>query len=298
MAGSCPEISLSARATSRSRFEPGKMRTADFMTVEAFVSTQIGENGPRQQVHDIRIRGSWGALGDQDRHQGFAVLGDDERDRAPGRRLGAVDRERAHASRHVAERDRPPRSQRPRRAAQKFEIGQPIDFRIVRYPLEAVAEAALDADEEPRVEPATLVRALERLSGAPFVEQKRPAHLGPGRLRASGSGPHRRSGRPRQADQREGEQQPCGARKIHPPTSMREFSMMGLAKSFSAASLSSLSARPTSSPSSSMSNTLPWRTLATPARPSALSAPSIALPCGSSTPDFKVTVTPTLIPDW
>src|SRR5216684_2124042 len=67
--------------------------------------------------------------------------------------------------------------------------------------------------------------------------------------------------------------------------------MMGLAKSFSAASFSALSARPTSSPSSSMSNTLPWRTLATPAMPSALSAPSIAFPCGSSTPDFKVTVT-------
>src|SRR5216684_6010860 len=67
--------------------------------------------------------------------------------------------------------------------------------------------------------------------------------------------------------------------------------MMGLAKSFSAASFSAFSARPTSSPSSSMSNTLPWRTLATPAMPSALSAPSIAFPCGSSTPDFKVTVT-------
>src|SRR6266699_480720 len=67
--------------------------------------------------------------------------------------------------------------------------------------------------------------------------------------------------------------------------------MMGLARSFSAASFSSPSARATSSPSSSMSNTLPWRTLATPAIPSALSAPSMAFPCGSSTPDFKVTVT-------
>src|ERR1700694_1146456 len=67
--------------------------------------------------------------------------------------------------------------------------------------------------------------------------------------------------------------------------------MIGLARSFSAASLSALSARPTSSPSSSISNTLPWRTLATPAIPSALSAPSMAFPCGSSTPDFKITVT-------
>src|SRR5229473_2357239 len=67
--------------------------------------------------------------------------------------------------------------------------------------------------------------------------------------------------------------------------------MMGLARSFSAASFSAPSARATSSPSSSMSNTLPWRTLATPAIPSALSAPSMAFPCGSSTPDFKVTVT-------
>src|ERR1700736_6628107 len=40
-----------------------------------------------------------------------------------------------------------------------------------------------------------------------------------------------------------------------------------------------------------MSNTLPWRTLATPATPSDLSAPSIALPWGSRMPDFSVTVT-------
>src|ERR1043166_6475306 len=40
-----------------------------------------------------------------------------------------------------------------------------------------------------------------------------------------------------------------------------------------------------------MSNTLPWRTLATPATPSDLNAPSIALPCGSRTPDLRVTVT-------
>src|SRR5579872_4264927 len=40
-----------------------------------------------------------------------------------------------------------------------------------------------------------------------------------------------------------------------------------------------------------MSNTLPWRTLATPATPSERNAPSIALPCGSRMPDFKVTVT-------
>src|SRR5437868_7343735 len=40
-----------------------------------------------------------------------------------------------------------------------------------------------------------------------------------------------------------------------------------------------------------MSNTLPWRTLATPSTPSDFSAPSIALPCGSRMPDFSVTVT-------
>src|SRR5262245_34423305 len=40
-----------------------------------------------------------------------------------------------------------------------------------------------------------------------------------------------------------------------------------------------------------MSNTLPWRTLATPAIPSDFSAPSIALPWGSRMPDFSVTVT-------
>src|SRR3954467_13106260 len=35
---------------------------------------------------------------------------------------------------------------------------------------------------------------------------------------------------------------------------------------------------------------LPWRTLATSAKPSACSAPSMALPCGSSTPFFSVMV--------
>src|SRR5258707_14260675 len=40
-----------------------------------------------------------------------------------------------------------------------------------------------------------------------------------------------------------------------------------------------------------MSKTLPWRTLATPLTPSDFRAPSMALPCGSRIPDFKVTVT-------
>src|SRR4051812_24908427 len=40
-----------------------------------------------------------------------------------------------------------------------------------------------------------------------------------------------------------------------------------------------------------MSNTLPWRTLATPSTPSDFSAPSMALPCGSRMPAFNVTVT-------
>src|SRR5262245_45270205 len=39
-----------------------------------------------------------------------------------------------------------------------------------------------------------------------------------------------------------------------------------------------------------MSKTLPCRTLATPAMPSDLSAPSIALPCGSRMPDLRVAV--------
>src|SRR5215470_6871235 len=39
-----------------------------------------------------------------------------------------------------------------------------------------------------------------------------------------------------------------------------------------------------------MSNTLPWRTLVTPATPSDLSAPSIALPWGSRIPVLRVTV--------
>src|SRR5271157_5676410 len=40
-----------------------------------------------------------------------------------------------------------------------------------------------------------------------------------------------------------------------------------------------------------MSKTLPWRTALTPSIASDRKAPSIALPCGSSTPDFSVTVT-------
>src|SRR6185369_13550753 len=74
-------------------------------------------------------------------------------------------------------------------------------------------------------------------------------------------------------------------------TSTRKFSITVLASSFSAASRSVVSALAASPASSSMSNTLPWRTLAIPATPSDLSAPSIALPCGSSTPFFRVTVT-------
>ena len=46
-----------------------------------------------------------------------------------------------------------------------------------------------------------------------------------------------------------------------------------------------------SAPASSMSNTLPWRTLAMPSTPSDFKAPSMALPCGSRMPDFSVTVT-------
>src|ERR1700756_1024221 len=67
--------------------------------------------------------------------------------------------------------------------------------------------------------------------------------------------------------------------------------MITLARSLSAAALSAASARAGSMLSSSMSNTLPWRTLATPEMPSDLSAPSIALPWGSSTPGLRVTVT-------
>src|SRR5215813_5381581 len=67
--------------------------------------------------------------------------------------------------------------------------------------------------------------------------------------------------------------------------------MMVLASRVSAAFLSVVSACARSVPSNSTSNTLPWRTLAIPATPSALRAPSMALPCGSSTPDFSVTVT-------
>src|SRR6202023_1869108 len=64
-----------------------------------------------------------------------------------------------------------------------------------------------------------------------------------------------------------------------------------LANSLSAASFNAASALALSEPDSSMSNTLPWRTLATPSTPSDFSAPSMALPCGSRMPVFSVTVT-------
>src|ERR1700726_2751080 len=67
--------------------------------------------------------------------------------------------------------------------------------------------------------------------------------------------------------------------------------MTVFANSLSAASFSAASALALSEPDNSMSNTLPWRTLATPPTPSDFRAPSMALPCGSRIPDFKVTVT-------
>src|SRR3954453_23557795 len=67
--------------------------------------------------------------------------------------------------------------------------------------------------------------------------------------------------------------------------------MTVFARSLSAASFNAASALALSAPDSSMSNTLPWRTLATPSTPSDFNAPSMALPCGSRMPDFNVTVT-------
>src|SRR5260370_16580606 len=66
---------------------------------------------------------------------------------------------------------------------------------------------------------------------------------------------------------------------------------MVLASSRSQASPSLRRAPSRSSPSISMSKILPWRTFLRPSMESDRSAPSIALPCGSSTPDLRVTVT-------
>src|SRR5271166_6443659 len=66
---------------------------------------------------------------------------------------------------------------------------------------------------------------------------------------------------------------------------------MVLASRRSQASPSLRRAAAWSSPSISMSKILPWRTLLSPSMARPLSAPSIALPCGSSTPDFRVTKT-------
>src|SRR5688572_3081268 len=59
--------------------------------------------------------------------------------------------------------------------------------------------------------------------------------------------------------------------------------------------LSSASAFAASVSCNSTSNTLPWRTEPTPPKPRPDSACSIALPCGSSTPFLRVTVTRALI---
>src|SRR3954451_24247261 len=67
--------------------------------------------------------------------------------------------------------------------------------------------------------------------------------------------------------------------------------MTVLASSLSQAAFRASSAPALSEPDSSMSKTLPWRTLSTPAMPSDFSAPSMAFPCGSRTPVFRVTVT-------
>src|SRR5262249_46592357 len=85
----------------------------------------------------------------------------------------------------------------------------------------------------------------------------------------------------------------CGGGAV---TSTLKFSITVLASSFSAASRSVCSALAGSPPSSSMSNTLPRPPPATPPSPSDFSAPSIALPCGSSTPDFNVTTTRAFMP--
>src|SRR5271170_5378079 len=66
---------------------------------------------------------------------------------------------------------------------------------------------------------------------------------------------------------------------------------MVLASSFSQACVRAARAAAASMASISISNTLPWRTLETPLTPSDFRAPSIALPWGSRTPGFRVTVT-------
>src|SRR5947209_8766799 len=67
--------------------------------------------------------------------------------------------------------------------------------------------------------------------------------------------------------------------------------MTVFANSLSAAAFRVASAFALSEPDISISNTLPCRTLATPSTPSDFNAPSMALPCGSRMPDFRVTVT-------
>src|SRR3990170_5015180 len=66
--------------------------------------------------------------------------------------------------------------------------------------------------------------------------------------------------------------------------------MMVLARSCSHMRSTSARARAGSLSATSTSIYLPWRTLPTEPKPSAWSAPAIALPCGSSTPGFSVMV--------
>src|SRR5579862_2675742 len=67
--------------------------------------------------------------------------------------------------------------------------------------------------------------------------------------------------------------------------------MTGLARSSLHIASTLARALPGSFSSSSISISLPWRTSPMPAKPSEASALPIALPCGSSTPDFKLTCT-------
>src|SRR5699024_3746182 len=71
------------------------------------------------------------------------------------------------------------------------------------------------------------------------------------------------------------------------------FSITGLDRSFSAASRACASTASVASPSTSSSNLLPCRTSPNPVKPSRVSPPTIALPCGSRISGLGITSTTT-----
>src|SRR5262249_35536085 len=191
---------------------------------------------------------------------------------------------------------RAPVAQSAELGAEQLEVAHPVELGIVRHAGGAIAEAELGAQIKIDVGAAVGGPAAECAPDTPLVERERPFELGPGdgrvlpRIPRLLPGAERHRAACEHARDAQGDHHNARAQCDH-FTSTLYSSIILLARSLSAACLSAACAALRSRPLISMSKTLPWRTLATPAIPSDLSAPSIALPWGSRMPDLRVTVT-------